>query len=101
MNVIVKGDTDGSVEALARLIHQAFYREGSVIVVIYKAVGQISENDVTLASASDAIIVGFQVRPSAEARKAADRDGVEIVSTLSSTMLSMTSRVRWLVCSNL
>ena len=77
MNIIVKGDTDGSVEALS----DSFIKlstEKVQVKVIYKAVGQISENDVTLADASDAIIVGFQVRPSAAARKLADNDGVEI-----------------------
>lgn len=77
MNIIVKGDTDGSIEALS----DSFIRlstEKVQVNVIYKAVGQISESDVTLADASDAIIVGFQVRPSAAARKLADADGVEI-----------------------
>lgn len=98
LNVIVKGDTDGSVEALS----DSFIKlstEKVQVNVVNKAVGQISENDVMLASASDAVIVGFQVRPSADARKAADREGVESTHTLSSTMLSMISRVRWLVCS--
>ncbi len=77
LNIIVKGDTDGSVEALS----DSFIKlstEKVQVNVISKAVGQISENDVMLASASDAIIVGFQVRPSADARKLADREGVEI-----------------------
>ena len=77
LNIIVKGDTDGSVEALS----DSFLKlstEKVQVNVISKAVGQISENDVMLASASDAIIVGFQVRPSSEARKLADREGVEI-----------------------
>lgn len=77
LNLIVKGDTDGSVEALS----DSFLKmstEKIQVNVIHKAVGQISENDVTLADASDAIIVGFQVRPSSAARKLADRDGVEI-----------------------
>lgn len=77
LNIIVKGDTDGSVEALS----DSFLKlstEKVQVNVISKAVGQISENDVMLASASDAIIVGFQVRPSADARKLADREGVEI-----------------------
>ena len=77
LNIIVKGDTDGSVEALS----DSFLKlstEKVQVNVISKAVGQISENDVMLASASDAIIVGFQVRPSGEARKLADREGVEI-----------------------
>lgn len=77
LNLIVKADVDGSVEALA----DSFIKlstENIVIKVIYKGVGQISENDVTLAAASEAIIVGFQVRPSMQARKLAERDGVEI-----------------------
>ncbi len=77
LNIIVKGDTDGSVEALS----DSFLKlstEKVQVNVISKAVGQISENDVMLASASDAVIVGFQVRPSGEARKLADREGVEI-----------------------
>jgi translation initiation factor IF-2 len=77
MNIIVKGDTDGSIEALS----DSFIKlstEKVQVNVIHKAVGQISENDVTLADASDAIIVGFQVRPSVAARKLADADGVEI-----------------------
>ncbi|EFZ38169.1 translation initiation factor IF-2 [Hoylesella oralis ATCC 33269] len=77
LNIIVKGDTDGSIEALS----DSFIKmstEKIKVNVIYKAVGQISESDVTLADASDAIIVGFQVRPSAAARKQADQAGVEI-----------------------
>lgn len=77
LNIIVKGDTDGSIEALS----DSFIKlstEKVQVNVIYKAVGQISESDVTLADASDAIIVGFQVRPSAAARKLADADGVDI-----------------------
>lgn len=77
LNIIVKGDTDGSIEALS----DSFIKlstEKIKVDVIYKAVGQISESDVTLADASDAIIVGFQVRPSAAARKQADQAGVEI-----------------------
>ena len=77
MNIIVKGDTDGSIEALS----DSFIKlstEKVKVNVINKAVGQISENDVMLASASDAVIVGFQVRPSADARRLADREGVEI-----------------------
>lgn len=77
LNIIVKGDTDGSIEALS----DSFLRmstEKIKVSVIHKAVGQISENDVTLADASDAIIVGFQVRPSSAARKLADQEGVEI-----------------------
>ena len=77
LNIIVKGDTDGSIEALS----DSFIKlstEKVQVNVINKAVGQISENDVMLASASEAIIIGFQVRPSADARRAADREGVEI-----------------------
>lgn len=77
LNIIVKGDTDGSIEALS----DSFLKlstEKIKVNVIHKAVGQISENDVTLADASDALIVGFQVRPSAAARKLADQEGVEI-----------------------
>ena len=77
LKIIVKGDTDGSIEALS----DSFIKlstEKIKVDVIYKAVGQISESDVTLADASDALIVGFQVRPSAAARKLADQEGVEI-----------------------
>lgn len=77
LNIIVKGDVDGSVEALS----DSFIKlstETIAVNVIHKGVGQISENDVTLAAASQAVIVGFQVRPSQSARKLADKDGVEI-----------------------
>ena len=77
LNILVKGDTDGSIEALS----DSFLKmstENIKVNVIYKAVGQISESDVTLADASDAIIVGFQVRPSGAARKQAENAGVEI-----------------------
>ena len=77
LNIIVKGDTDGSIEALS----DSFIKlstEKIKVNVIYKAVGQISESDVSLADASDAIIVGFQVRPSGAARKLAEQEGVEI-----------------------
>lgn len=77
LNIIVKGDTDGSIEALS----DSFIKlstEKIKVNVIHKAVGQISESDVTLADASDAIIVGFQVRPSSAARKQAEQEGVEI-----------------------
>lgn len=77
LNIIVKGDTDGSVEALSDSFIN-LSTEKVQVNVIFKAVGQISESDVTLADASDAIIVGFQVRPSATARKLADSTGVEI-----------------------
>ncbi len=77
MNIIVKGDVDGSVEALS----DSFIKlstENIAVNVIHKGVGQISENDVTLAAASQAVIVGFQVRPSQAARKLAEHDGVDI-----------------------
>lgn len=102
LNIIVKGDTDGSIEALS----DSFIKLSTPKVqvnVISKAVGQISENDVMLASASEAIIIGFQVRPSAEARKAADREGVEIntysiiydaIDDVKSTMQGMLDKVK-------
>ena len=77
LNVIVKGDVDGSIEALSDSLIK-LSTEKIAVNVIHKAVGQISENDVSLAAASDAIIVAFQVRPSAQARKAAEQQGVEI-----------------------
>lgn len=77
MNIIVKGDVDGSVEALSDSFIKLSTAEIAVNV-IHKSVGQISENDVTLAAASQAVIVGFQVRPSQAARKLADKEGVEI-----------------------
>ena len=102
LNIIVKGDTDGSIEALS----DSFIKlstEKVQVNVINKAVGQISENDVMLASASDAIIVGFQVRPSADARKLAEREGVEIntysiiydaIDEVKSTMQGMLDKVK-------
>ena len=102
LNDIVKGDTDGSVEALS----DSFIKlstEKVQVNVVNKAVGQISENDVMLASASDAVIVGFQVRPSADARKAADREGVEIntysiiydaIDDIKSAMVGMLDKVK-------
>ncbi len=102
LNIIVKGDTDGSIEALS----DSFIKlstEKVQVNVISKAVGQISENDVMLASASDAIIVGFQVRPSGEARKLAEREGVEIntysiiydaIDEVKSTMQGMLDKVK-------
>ena len=102
LNIIVKGDTDGSIEALS----DSFIKlstEKVQVNVISKAVGQISENDVMLASASDAIIVGFQVRPSADARKLADREGVEIntysiiydaIDDVKSAMIGMLDKVK-------
>ena len=77
LNIIVKGDVDGSVEALSDSLIKLSTEEVRVNV-IHKAVGAISESDVLLAEASDAVIVGFQVRPSLEARKAADKEGIEI-----------------------
>ncbi len=77
LNVIVKGDVDGSVEALSDSLIRLSTEEIQVNV-IHKGVGQISESDVVLAAASDAIIIGFQVRPSQPARKAAEKDGVDI-----------------------
>lgn len=102
LNIIVKGDTDGSIEALS----DSFIKlstEKVQVNVISKAVGQISENDVMLASASDAIIVGFQVRPSNEARRLAEREGVEIntysiiydaIDEVKSTMQGMLDKVK-------
>jgi translation initiation factor IF-2 len=102
LNIIVKGDTDGSVEALS----DSFIKlstEKVKVNVIYKAVGQISESDVTLADASDAIIVGFQVRPSAAARKQAEQAGVEIntysviydaIDDVKSAMVGMLDKVK-------
>ncbi len=77
LNIIVKGDVDGSIEALSDSLIKLSTEEIQVNV-IHKAVGEISESDVTLAAASDAIIIGFQVRPSLAARRAAERDGVQI-----------------------
>lgn len=77
LNVIVKGDMDGSVEALSDSLLQLSTEEIQ-LNVIHKGVGQISESDVTLAAASDAIIVGFQVRPSVQARKMAEAEGIDI-----------------------
>jgi translation initiation factor IF-2 len=77
LNLIVKGDVDGSIEALSdALIKQSV--ESIQVNVIHKAVGQIVESDILLASASDAIIIGFQVRPSSNARQLAEKEGVEI-----------------------
>ena len=102
LNIIVKGDVDGSVEALS----DSFIKlstEKVQVNVISKAVGQISENDVMLASASDAVIVGFQVRPSSDARKLADREGVEIntysviydaIDDITSAMVGMLDKVK-------
>ena len=77
LNVIVKGDVDGSVEALSDSLIK-LSTEQVRVNVIHKAVGAISESDVILAEASDAVIIGFQVRPSTDARKVADDQGIEI-----------------------
>ncbi len=77
LNLIVKGDVDGSIEALSDSLIKLSI-ESVQVNVIHKAVGQIAESDVLLASASDAIIIGFQVRPSMNARNIAEREGVEI-----------------------
>ena len=77
LNIIVKGDVDGSIEALTDSLIKLSTEEIQVNV-LHKAVGEISESDVTLAAASDAIIIGFQVRPSLAARREAEREGVEI-----------------------
>ena len=77
LNIIVKGDVDGSVEALADSLIK-LSNEEIVVKVIHKAVGPVTESDVMLASASDAIIIGFQVRPSVSARKLAEKEGIDI-----------------------
>jgi translation initiation factor IF-2 len=77
LNIIVKGDVDGSIEALSDSLIKLGTEEVQVNI-IHKAVGQIAETDVMLAAASDAIIIGFQVRPSISARKIAEKDGIEI-----------------------
>ena len=77
LNLLVKGDVDGSIEALKDSFER-LSTEKIKVNVIYKAVGQISESDVTLAAASDAIIIAFQVRPSAQARHLAEQEGVDI-----------------------
>ncbi|MBO6083313.1 MAG: translation initiation factor IF-2, partial [Bacteroidales bacterium] len=77
LNVIVKGDVDGSVEALSDSLIKLSTEEVHVNV-IHKAVGAISESDIMLATASDAIIIGFQVRPSTDARNMAEKEGIEI-----------------------
>ena len=77
LNLVVKGDVDGSIEAISDALLKLSTPEVQVNV-LHKGVGAISESDVTLAAASDAIIIGFQVRPSANARKEAEREGVEI-----------------------
>ncbi|MBR5801604.1 MAG: translation initiation factor IF-2, partial [Alistipes sp.] len=77
LNIIVKGDVDGSVEAMSGSLIK-LSKESVQVNVIHAAVGQISESDVLLATASNAIIVGFQVRPSAAARKTAEKEEIEI-----------------------
>ena len=77
LNIIVKGDVDGSVEAMSGSLIK-LSKESVQVNVIHSAVGQISESDVLLAAASNAIIVGFQVRPSAAARKAAEKEQIDI-----------------------
>jgi len=77
LNVIIKGDVDGSVEALSDSL-QKLSTEEIVVKVIHKAVGQITESDVTLANASDAIIIGFNVRPSLQASKLAESESIQI-----------------------
>ena len=77
LNLIIKGDVDGSVEALSDSL-QKLSTDEIVVSVVHKAVGQISESDVLLATASDAIIVGFNVRPSMQANKIAENEGVQI-----------------------
>lgn len=77
LNLIIKGDVDGSVEALSDSL-QKLSTEEIIVNVVHKAVGQISESDVLLATASDAIVVGFNVRPSAQASRLAEDEGVEI-----------------------
>ena len=77
LNIIVKGDVDGSIEALSDSLIQLSTPEIQVNI-IHKAVGQISESDITLAAASDGIIIGFQVRPSLSARREAEKHGIDI-----------------------
>jgi len=77
LNIILKGDVDGSVEALSDSL-QKLTTEEIQVNIIHKGVGQISESDILLATASDAIVVGFQVRPSAQARKLAEKEEVEV-----------------------
>ena len=77
LNVIVKGDVDGSIEALSDSLLK-LSQESIQINIIHKAVGQITESDILLASASDAIVIGFQVRPSAGARKLAEKEEIDI-----------------------
>ena len=77
LNIILKGDVDGSIEALSDSLLN-LSTEKIEVNVIHKSVGQISESDVLLATASDAIIIGFQVRPSASARKLAEKEAIDI-----------------------
>jgi translation initiation factor IF-2 len=77
LNIIIKGDVDGSVEALSDSL-QKLSTDEIAVSVVHKAVGQITESDVLLATASDAIILGFQVRPSSQASKLAENENIEI-----------------------
>ena len=77
MNIVIKGDVDGSIEALADSMEK-LSNEEIVIKIIHRGVGEINESDVLLASTAGGIIVGFQVRPSLNARKIAEKEGVEI-----------------------
>ena len=77
LNIIIKGDVDGSIEALSDSL-QKLSTDQIVVNIIHKSVGQISESDVMLAAASDAIIIGFQVRPSVNARKLAENEQIDI-----------------------
>ena len=77
LNLIVKGDVDGSIEALSDSLEK-LSTEKVQVNIIHKAVGQVSESDILLASASSAIIIGFQVRPSGAARRLAEKEGVQI-----------------------
>jgi len=77
LNLIIKGDVDGSVEALSDSL-QKLSTDEIIVTVVHKAVGQISESDVLLATASDAVIVAFNVRPSMQAARLAENEGVQI-----------------------
>ena len=93
LNIIIKGDVDGSVEALSDSLQKLSTSEIAINVVL-KAVGQISESDVLLAAASDAILIGFNVRPSSQANKLAENEGVQIkqYSIIYNACLLYTSR---------
>ena len=77
LNIILKGDVDGSIEALSDSL-QKLSTDSIQVNIIHKAVGQISESDILLATASDAVVIGFQVRPSASARKLAEKEEIDI-----------------------